>query len=98
MEHTEISPVIKYYPTHISIASPWPTFHIFCKVSSSVHFHSRSRNIGGVAKILEIYAAAHGGHLFYDYFLQIGGGGMAPLPPPLDPLLVEAIRTFPVFL
>ena len=29
----------------------------------------------------EIYAAASGGHLFYDLFLQ-GWGSMAPRPPP----------------
>ena len=34
----------------------------------------------------EIYAAAFGGHLFYDLFLQ-GQGGPWPHRPPLDPLL-----------
>ena len=29
----------------------------------------------------EIYVVAFGGHLFYDLFLQAGGGGIAPLAP-----------------
>ena len=36
--------------------------------------------VGGVKKH-EIYVAAFGGHLFYDFFVQ-GWGAMAPSTPP----------------
>ena len=37
---------------------------------------------GGGGKIHEIYAAVFCGHLFYDLFLQVRGGSMAPCSPP----------------
>ena len=45
-----------------------------------------SGRVRGGAEKHEIYAAAFGGHLFYDLFSQ-GWGGYGPLGPPLDPLL-----------
>ena len=39
----------------------------------------------------EIYAAAFGGHLFYDLFSQGQWGSMAPSAP-LDPLLLVTMR------
>ena len=42
----------------------------------------------GGARKHEIYAAAFGGHLFYDLYLQ-SRGGLTPLPP-LDPLLRDS--------
>ena len=38
-----------------------------------------SRNFGGGGKQHEIQVTAFGGHLFYHYFLQTRGGGVAPL-------------------
>ena len=46
-----------------------------------------SGRVRGGAEKHEIYAAAFGGHLFYDLFLQ-GRGGPWPPWPPLDPLLM----------
>ena len=44
--------------------------------------------VGGGAQKHEIYAAAFGGHLFYELFLQGRGRAHGPLgPPSLDPLL-----------
>ena len=54
----------------------------------AVHSSVSSGRVRG-GKKHEIYAAAFGGHLFYDLFSQ-GRGGGAWLPrPPLDPLLVQ---------
>ena len=41
-----------------------------------------SGRVRGGAEKHEIYAAAFGGHLFYDLFSQGRGGAMAPSPPP----------------
>ena len=41
-----------------------------------------SGRVRGGAEKHEIYAAAFGGHLFYDLFSQGRGGAMAPLAPP----------------
>ena len=44
----------------------------------------------------EIYAAAFGGHLFYDLFSQGRGEAWPPRPPP-DPLLIVLNVGLPIF-
>ena len=64
------------------------------QLKATVLSSGSSRRLRG-AERHEIYAAAFGGHLFYDIFLQGQGrgGDMAPLAHP-DPLLVLVIRVF----
>ena len=57
------------------------THHVYnlaeLKLNSSGSSVRCGWGVGGGAKKYEIYAAAFGGHLFYDLFLQ-GGGGHDP--------------------
>ena len=63
----------------------------FCEYNT---YSSRSSGQVRGAEKHEIYAAAFSGHLFYDLFSQ-GQGGMAPSPPPPDPLLTYVILIDP---
>ena len=51
-----------------------------------------SGRVGGGAEKHEIYAAAFGGHLFYDLFLQGQGGGPWPLGPPPGSATVYSVH------
>ena len=48
----------------------------------SLNSSGSSGRVRGGAEKHEIYAAAFGGHLFYDLFSQGQGGGHGPLGPP----------------
>ena len=54
----------------------------------SIFSSGSSGRVRGGAEKHKIYAAAFGGHLFYDLFSQGQGG---PSPPPLDPLLIFSV-------
>ena len=58
------------------------------RLNINVSSSGSSGRVRGGAEKHEIYAAAFGGHLFYDLFSQ-GQGGPWPLAPPPDPLLVS---------
>ena len=62
-------------------------FVVFVKCLMLKDSSGSSGRVRGAEKH-EIYAAAFGGHLFYDLFLQ-GQGGPWPPWPPLDLLLIE---------
>ena len=63
----------------ISLSSRYEANYPFYNIHPSSGSSGRVR--GGAEKH-EIYAAAFGGHLFYDLFLQGRGGAMAPSAPP----------------
>ena len=73
-------------PFRSSIHHP-PHCMIACSSALILTSSGSSGRVRGGAEKHEIYAAAFGGHLFYDLFLQ-GQGGPWPPWPPLDPLLL----------
>ena len=70
---------------HAPLATHTPCMPPLCM--PSLCSSGSSGRVRGGAEKHEIYAAAFGGHLFYDLFLQ-GQGGPWPPRPPLDPLLL----------
>ena len=60
---------------------------MLCRLASVADPETSERG----AKKCEIQVATLGGHLFYDYFLQ-AGGGMAPLPPPPPGSATEHVK------
>ena len=69
----------KFYFTRV-LVNKHRLYNILLNIICSISSGSSGRVRGGAEKH-EIYAAAFGGHLFYDLFLQ-GQGGNGPLAPP----------------